>query len=247
MRRAAVLVLGVSLACCGSGKPSVDISPVELALSSAAALGMTSSLAMSAMSSTASVPCAKVTQACTSYPCSNGAVTITLGAECPFPIGGAGSGTVTVTANWTSATSATLSSTFTNVQVGGASSVVVSATSITATPTTFTYTGQNVNVHGVGVLAAQSSWTVTANGTGGLTLSGTDQSVAGALDTTQITLSDVTLDPSCTQNPTSGSATLQSVNGFKIQNDTLSFHSACDGKVDVDGTAVALDFTNSNS
>jgi hypothetical protein len=233
-------LLFVAIAACGS---SVDISPVEADIDSASQIGLTASVAMSAMSSTTSVPCAQVTQACTSFPCANGAVTITLGAECPFPIGGAGSGSVTVTGSWTSATSATLSESFTNVQVGSTASVVTSATSITATPGSVTFTGQNVNVNGAAVFAAQANFTVNSNGAGqGFTVSGSDQIVSGALSNSQVSLEDVVLSPSCTENPTGGSATLQSVNGLHIQNDTITFHSACDGKVEVNGNTQPLSF-----
>jgi len=241
MSRRLTPLLFVAIAACGAS--SVDISPVESDLDSASQIGLTATLAMNAMSSTTSVPCAQVTQACTTFPCTSGAVTITLGAECPFPIGGTGSGSVTVTGNWTSASSATLSESFTNVQVGSRASVVVSATSLTASPTSVAFTGQNVNVNGASVFAAQASFTVTSNGAGqGFTVSGSDQSVAGALDNSQVSLEDVVLSPSCTENPTGGSATLQSVNGLRIQNDTITFHSACDGKAEVDGNTQTLSF-----
>ncbi len=131
---AAVPLLLAGCISTGSNVSSTDIHPVEVAIASAAELGFVASTAMNAMSTSTSVPCAQVTQACTSYPCNNGSVTITLGSECPLTIGGAATGAVTVTGSWTSSTSATLSSTFTNVQVGGTSSVVASATSLTATP-----------------------------------------------------------------------------------------------------------------
>ncbi len=252
----AVLLPAAALAaawagCINTGS-SVNLQPVELAISSAASLGLVSTIAMNAIGSSSStdvsVPCAQVTQACASFPCTNGAVTVTLGPACPVPIGGVGSGSITVTGSWTSATDATLSETFTNVKVGAGDSVVVSATDLTVSSGTVSFTGQNVDVQGAAVLAAQSSWTVASNGPdGGFTVNGSNQDVAG-ISTSQITVSNVDLDPSCTLNPISGTATLQETNGpadLNITNSNVTFGPACNGEAEVDGSAVKLDFSNS--
>lgn len=254
MRSVLAAVLPVAVGGCIHSGSNVDLSPVELAITSAASLGLVSTIAMNAIGSSSStgvsVPCAQVTQACTSFPCTNGAVTVTLGSDCPVPIGGVGSGSITVTGSWTSATEATLSESFTNVKVGANNSVVVSATSLTVSSGSVTFTGQNVNVHGANALVAQSSWTVTSNASGGgFTVSGSNQGVSG-IATSQLTVSDVDLDPSCTLNPISGTATLQETNGpadLNITNSDVTFGPACNGEAQVDGSAVKLDFTNSSS
>jgi hypothetical protein len=252
LKRAALAVLlAAAWAGCINSGSSVNLQPVELAISSAASLGLVSTIAMSAIASgsstNVSTPCAEVTQACTSFPC-NGAVTVTLGPACPVPIGGVGSGTIAVTGSWTSSTDATLSESFTNVKVGAGDSVVVSATDLSVSSGTVSFTGQNVNVQGALVLAAQSSWTVASNGPdGGFTINGSNQDVAG-ISTSQITVSNVDLDPSCTENPIAGSAVIQSTSGpadLDITNSNVTFGPACNGQAEVDGSAVKLDFSSS--
>ncbi len=253
-RSALAVLLPVALVwggCINTGS-SVNLKPVELAITSAASLGLVSTIAMNAIASgsstNVSVPCAQVTQACTNFPCSSGAVTVTLGSACPIPIGGVGSGSITVTGNWTSSTDATLSETFTNVKVGVGDSVVVSATDLSVSSGTVSFTGQNVQVRGASALVAQSTWTVAPNGSdGGFTINGSNQDVAG-ISTSQITVSNVTLDSSCTENPIAGSATIQSTSGpadLNITQANVTFGPACNGQADVDGASVKLDFSNS--
>jgi len=241
---AVCLGLAASFGCIASGS-SVDLKPMEVDIASASSLGLVANLAMQAMSQTSvTTPCTQVTQACATFPCSTGAVTITLGDACPFPLGGVAVGTISVSGSWTSAKSATLNATFNQVTVASAQSVVASATSIDASPGSLTYVGQNVAVHGVLAVAAQSSWTVESSGDGGtLTLTGADQNAAGA-NGGQVSVTGAVLSPSCTKNPVAGTAVIQSVSGLNIENSTVSFHSACDGMVDVDGTAVAFRYDN---
>lgn len=217
----------------------VDRRPMQVAIGAAASLGQSATIAMNAMTRTTA--CAAVTKACTSYPCS-GAVTITLGADCPLPLGGAATGTVAVTGTWQSAMQATLSTTYTNVQAGASSTVVTSATNITATPSSVSYTGQNVQVHGSTTLAGQSTWTVGVDAMKRYTITGTQQAGGGGGSAQQIDVSSVVLDPACTLNPTGGTVTIQDVSGLSIQQATISFHPACDGKAEADGKSVAIDF-----
>src|SRR5207249_2687619 len=124
-----------------------DIRPLQSGVAAAVSLGQSSTLAMQAMVSSAL--CASVNTACTTYPCSNGAVTVTYGSACPLPLGGQASGTVQVSGNWQSDSSATLADTFVGVQAGTRSTVLVNASNLTVTRSTndvsVRYTWQDVN------------------------------------------------------------------------------------------------------
>ena len=97
-------------------------------------------------------------------------------------------------------------------------------------------------------LGAQSSWTVEVDGAATpedpsddiFTISGVDQGVSTQVS--QISASGVVIDPSCRKNPIAGTATVQKVSGFSIVNATVRFHQACDGKADVNGAAVSMEF-----
>jgi hypothetical protein len=219
---------------------AVDLTQMEVAIGAATSLGHSATLAMNAMTGTTA--CTQVTQRCTTYPCS-GSVMITLGPNCPLPLGGTATGTVMVTGMWTSATQATLSAQYVNVQAGTRNTVVTSSTSITATPTSVMYTGQNVQVHGGSALAAQSTWNVSVDRMGRYTISGTQQAGGGGGSAFQLDVSNVIVDPgTCWANPVGGQATIQDVSGLSISTATVSFHTACDGKADADGTPVMVDF-----
>ncbi len=238
----------------GCAADSSDLRPLEAALSAAVSLGATSSLAMSAVDSAAATTvCAQVTAPCAAnYPC-NGAVTISLGAGCPLPLGSAASGTVDVSGSWQSADSATLSSTFTGVQAA----VVVGSKSVSVEQSgsgvSLRYLWQNVDVAaGAGTLDAQSSWTVDVDEAApaddpsddSYTISGSDQGVSSQVS--QLNASGVIVQPSCRLNPVGGSATIQKVSTLSIVQSTVSFHAACDGRADVTDSgsshSVTLDF-----
>ncbi len=229
--------------CISTGGSGIDLKPMEQAISQGSELSLVLFKAMNAISTSAPVACTQVTQACAAFPCANGTVTVTLSSDCPFVLGGVGSGSVSVMGQWSSATSATLSSTFASVKIGTTESVVASTTSVSVSGDTVTYTGQNVNVNGSSEVSSQSSWTLTQNSpsAGALTIAGSDQAAGGSA-TGQLTVSDVVLDPSCTKNPVSGTVTIQSVGGLSIQQATVTFHSTCDGKADVGGTQESLTF-----
>ena len=248
-----VLYIGVLLAGCSAS--SADLRPLDAAIGAAVSLGAGSSIAMTAM--TTSIQCASVKAACSSsYPCS-GEVSVALGAGCPLPLGGEASGTVDVMGSWHSADSASLSNTFVGASAGTKTVAVVNATNLTvsqaAGSVSVRYTWQNVNVKsGASTLGAQSSWTVDVdlNGTPGdpsddsYTISGTDQGVSGSVS--QLSATGVVVQPACRLNPVAGSATIQKVSTFDIEQSTVNFHAACDGKADVTDSgsahAVTLDF-----
>ncbi len=235
----------------GFKPPLPDIRDVEVALGAGMAIGQTSSIAMNSVSAPSPAACVTVNNACTSsYPC-NGSVTVNLGAECPLPLGEAVAGTVTVSGTWSSADQATAQVTFVDATAGGQSVVVTSATSLSvkrsAGKVSVTYVGQNVSTKGQATLAAQSSWSIAVENAGTandprddkLTLTGTQQQ-AGGSTTNQVTVTNAVMAPTCRANPVSGSATIQKVTNTSVQQSFLTFHSACDGMVDVGGQSVKL-------
>jgi hypothetical protein len=231
----------------GCVSADTDLTPMEQAIAEGSEIGVVSSLAMSAMasaSSTAPVPCAQVTSGCTSFPCI-GAVTLTLGASCPFPIGGAGSGTVAVTGTWSSATEATLGARFGTAQIGGAASVLTSFEGVAATVGQAEYSGQALQPASTALLSAQSLWTVMPSGIdGGFELNGSDGQ-AGRNSNTQLKLVGVIVGPPCTENPTAGSASLQFMSDLNTEQANVTFESACNGMASLGGgTEAALQFTS---
>lgn len=233
-------------AACGSDLRA-QIRPVEVAIGSASALGQTSAIATSAMRGTTA--CATVATACPTYPC-EGKVELAYGADCPLPLGGTASGTVSVTGTWKSADSATVRTTFVDAKAGDKNVVVTSATNLTvsrsANTTSVNYVGQNVSVRGSAALAAQSVWTVSVDNKGTADKPADDtyrvtgtQQAAGGSSTQQIVVSGVVLDPACRLNPTDGTATLQEVSGLSVNQLMVRFHATCDGKADVTPTAGA--------
>jgi hypothetical protein len=237
----------------GCSPNSSDIRPLQSGIAAAVTLGQTSTLAMQAMAASSTYVCAAVKTGCSAnYPC-NGAVTVTYGSGCPLPLGGEASGTVEVSGSWQTQGSATLSDTFVGVQAGNRSTVVVNASNLTVTRSmndvSARYTWQNVNVQsGVSTLSGQSSWTVDVDFANTpddpsddiYHVTGADQGVSTQV--AQISANEIVVDPSCRKNPISGSATIQKVSTTSIIQSRVSFHSACDGKADVDGDSVALDF-----
>lgn len=239
-----VLVV-LTVACAGCfGSSDVDISAVEIALVAGSSIGHAADVGNAGMDG--STACVAVTQPCTSYPC-NGAASLTLGSACPEPLGGVGTGSVAVSGQWTATDTATLMLAF-SIAVGDGSVALSQAIGVSVKPAamgnlTVAYTGQNVSVSSGATLAAQSSWTVAVDEKGTpadpsddvFTINGAQQG-AGSTGTAQVTLTQVVLDPSCRKNPIAGMAVLQQVTTSSLAQDTLSFHAACDGKVDVGGT-----------
>lgn len=235
---------------CGSAKQEA-IDEVQFGLTTASAIARTSSLAMDAIKGTASA-CVVVKTACTNYPCSNGEVTITLGAGCPLPLGGVASGTVTVTGSWQSADDATLSQTFTNATVASQSNKALAVAKVTQVSArrsgntlTIRYTGANA-VAGAGgsavAVGAANTWDIDLDTKGtpdpnddSMTVDATSAS-AGVGSTRAVSIKDAVLSASCRQNPTAGSADITAVSGFIPTITKIQFHSACDGKAEVDGS-----------
>jgi hypothetical protein len=251
-RYLAGLGLFASLGCFSfASPPPPDVRPLEVGLGAAMAIGQSSSIAVSAMSTT--TVCATVSQPCSTFPC-NGSVTVNLGNGCPLPLGGNATGTVTVSGTWQSANQATASFTFVNAVAGTQNVVVTSATNVTIQRSnghvTVSFSGQNVNVHGSVAVAAQSVWNVDVDQAGtpadpsddNYTITGSTQSGGGST-TEQVTASDVIVKASCRLNPVSGSGTIQSVTSTSLEQVALTFHATCDGKADASGIqAIDLNF-----
>ena len=127
---------------------------------------------------------------------------------------------------------------------------------------TITYVDQNVNISsGEQVNASQSAWSIDVDTKGTLTdvtddvatISGARQVVQGA-SVQQVTLSGVVMDAQCHKNPIGGSATVSNTGVSSINVTVLSFHTACDGKADVqmsmgagqsgNGSTIAIDLLN---
>ncbi len=232
----------LALAACSS--EDTDLTPMEQAIAVGSEIGVVSSLSMSAMASPTPVACAQVTSGCTSFPCI-GAVTLTLGASCPFPIGGVGSGTVSVTGSWSSADAATLGARFGAAQIGGAPSVLTSFEGVAATMDGAGYAGAALQPAGTPLLSSQSSWTLIPSGLdGGFLLEGSDVA-AGRSSNTSLRLVGVVVGPPCTENPTSGSASLDLTSGLNTEHANVTFDSTCNGMASIGGGSEAsLQFTS---
>jgi hypothetical protein len=239
------------IGCTGPGSNNSDgTKALQSGLAAGVSIGQVSSLAMQAIAM--ATTCAQVATACAGFPC-DGAVNVNYGSGCPLPLGGQATGQVHVTGNWSNAMQATLSDTFVAVKAGNKSDVVVDAKSLTVSKSgqiiTVTYDFQNVNLASGVDTVGQSSWTVTIdlNNTPGdpsddkYTVTGANQGVSTGVS--QLSVSNVVVDPSCQKNPVSGTATVQNVSAFNLEDDILNFHSACDGKADSTiGGSITLDF-----
>jgi hypothetical protein len=253
---ASLLFLG---ACGGASQHPID--EVQFGLTTAASVGRVSALAMDAIKGPATA-CATVKTACTTYPCTAGAVTIALGSGCPLPLGGTSSGTVNVTGTWQSVDQATLAHTFVNTQVTAQNNKALAVASVTqvsaqrsASAISVKYTGANAVAAASGsaaAIGASDSWTVSVDTKGTadpaddvVTVNATSASGGAGIGATArvATITDVVLDPSCQLNPISGSADLTEVSGGLIPIPTIlkiKFHAACDGNAEVNGSTQAL-------
>jgi hypothetical protein len=247
-----VMLLGA----CGAKQAAID--EVQYGVTSASAVGRVAALAMDGIKGMSS-SCVAVTTACASYPCNNGAVTITLGPGCLLPLGGAATGSVTVTGSWSSADQAMLQQVYANAQVtsAGKALAIASVTQISASRSGNTI---NIQYSGTSAVAGASgsavavgggdTWTVAINTQGTadpsddvLTVNATSASGGGLSGARVASISGAVLSASCQQNPTAGSAQITQVAGGLVPVPTItniSFHSTCDGKAEVDGSTVQL-------
>ena len=240
-------LVSLSLACVGCfGSSDVDLSQIEIALVAGSSIGHSASMTGAAMD--APVACVNVTQPCgATFPCS-GVASVTLGTACPLPLGGVGNGEVAISGSWAASDMATLGMMF-GVGVSDGSISLSEAIGVKVTTSmghqTVAYAGQNVMVN-EGAALGQSSWTVDVDNkmTPGdpsddvYTINGAQQGATAGSGATvaQVALTTVVLDPSCRANPTAGMGTIQVVGSSTLQETVVTFHAACDGKVDVKGT-----------
>jgi hypothetical protein len=164
---------------------------------------------------------------------------------------------VTVTGNWSSADSATLSQIYTSAQVaalGGKALAVANVTQISASRTTNSisvkYTGANATAGASGsavAVGAGNSWTMSVDTKGTpdpaddvVTVDASSASASGFGGVRATTIKGVTLSPTCRNNPTAGSADITEVSGFIPKIIKIDFHAACDGKAEVNGNTQDL-------
>jgi hypothetical protein len=240
-------LLLLSLGCVGCfGSSDVDLSDIEVALVAGSSIGHSASMTAAAMN--APVACVSVSQPCgATFPCS-GVAAVTLGTACPLPLGGVGNGEVAISGSWAATDMATLGMMF-GVGVSDGSVSLSEAIGVKVTTTmghqTVVYAGQDVTVT-QGAALGQSSWTVDVDNKmtpadpsdDVYTINGAQQGATAGSGATvaQVSLTSVVLDSSCRQNPTAGMGVIQVVGSSSLQETIVTFHSACDGKVDVKGT-----------
>jgi len=246
----------VLLMACGAKQAAID--EVQFGLTTAGAIGLSGALAMDAIKGPAPA-CAMVQTACSSYPCTMGSANVSLSAGCPLPLGGAASGSVTVTGSWSSADSAMLQQTFTNATVAAQSNKALAVANVkqvsasrSGSNITISFTGANAvaSASGTAVAAGGSqSWTVVVNTKGTadpsddvLTVDATSASGgAGVLGSARVaSIKGAVLDPSCRLNPIAGSADITQVSGLIPTITKIQFHATCDGKAEVDGSTQDL-------
>lgn len=253
--RAACLLGTLALVACGSNKETVD--QVAVGLSTAANVSRAASLALDAMKG--STACTSVTTACATYPC-DGAVTVNLGSGCPLFLGGEATGTVTVSGHWDSEDKASLTTEFTSVKANDYKNeaVVAKVTTISVERTgntiTVEFTGTNATTRAnvdKAAAANTETWDVTVDTKGtadpaddAVTVKATSVNAAAGLGTSAkvVTMDDVRLDPSCRKNPVSGTADLTEVQTIIPKIVKVKFHSACDGKAEVNGDPTEMNY-----
>lgn len=258
MTRRACLATCLALASgCGLAGGNNDLRPLEVSLASATTLGQSAAIALSAMRGSGEVTCAAITRGCTEYPC-EGEVLITYGPGCPLPLGGEAIGVTTVTGTWSTASSAQLDFTFTDVRVGERGTVLAGATTIEASQlegiTTLEYTGSNASVRGGVALAAASVWDVEVNDSGTPGDPSDDSYVvdgsstaAGGVAGGSIGVEQALITADCRRNPIAGEASVTEGGITNIRTDEIVFLSSCEGTATLEPTLggprpVELDF-----
>lgn len=257
MRLTSLFALAAALGIggCGGGNP---LHETALGISAATSVGRGAELAFSAMTGT-TIACVQVTTACTTYPCDSSA-TVTLGNGCGLPLGGNATGTMVMAGHFDSAESASFTATFTNVTVDNTKPIALASVSdVTASKSggalTVTYAGENAvarsSVGGASIGAA-SSWTIAVDDKGNsdpaddsFSIQASSASGAAGVGASAkaATLTNVVVDPSCAKNPIGGSGSITEVSTFIPTIEKISFHSACDGKGEVNGHAYEFDVT----
>ena len=236
-----ILVLATA-ACLDTGGDSVDPSPAENVIGTAAPLAHAGTLAMAILSGSPT-PCAEIVAGCSTPPCAVD-VGVSVGDGCHLPIGAdAATGRVPVTGTMSTPDDANLIAVFHDVDVDGGRVIFRrGAFTVTrnGTALNMAYGNQGLELTEPTVSVDQAGWAVTVD-TGAtpgdttddtLRISGGQQTVIDA-NVTQVALAGVVISPDCQLNPTAGTATIEKVGDSSGEVTTLRFHAACDGEADV--------------
>lgn len=231
------------------------LEPVETAIGVAGPMGHSAAVAMESMAAGA-VACARVLEDCAgNFPC-DGSVEITVGEDCPLPLGEDAQGLVVVHGSWSDAGAAQLSADYTDIVVGGRGLLVVEASSFSVSydpngsmPTEVDFSDTTVELAGSqGLYVGSSSWSVSIDPMETpsnprddvFTIWGSDTTVEGT-GTQTVDIDDIVLDPSCRRNPIAGTGDIVTVAPGRIESLDVTFHPDCDGRAEVDGTLVDFD------
>lgn len=253
MKRSLGLTAVLVFVACGGTPP---IQEVEQGLASATTIGRSISLALDAVSGT-NTSCVQVVKACSTFPC-DGEANVTLGNACPLATGTA-TGTVNVTGRWTSATKGELTAVFTDVKVGDESASAVASVkkvSVERSGNTITveYSGSDAVAaagSSVAAVGASNKWTLkiatqgTAEAADDVLTVDASSALGNAGAGTQaktVKIEGVVFSPSCTKNPTAGTADITEVTNFIPRITEIEFGSACDGTAKVNGASTELNF-----
>lgn len=238
-----LLVVGSAACIIDTGGDSVDASPAENVIGTAAPLAHAGTLAMAILAGSPT-SCAEVVVGCSTPPCQVD-VGVSVGDGCHLPIGAdAATGRVPVTGTMSTPDNANLIAVFHDIDVSG-SNVIFRRGAFTVSRSgrilNMAYGNQGLELTEPTVSVDQAGWTVKVNtGTtpGDTTddtmeVSGTQQHIVDA-NVTQVALTGVVISADCQLNPTAGSAVIQEAGNSSGQVTTLRFHAACDGYADVD-------------
>lgn len=239
------------MSACGKDNPLRETS---LGITSATSVARVMQLALDAVTGIPVASCVQVSQACTDRPCDGGA-TISIGDECPLPLGTGDTGMVTVSGRFDSSSRATLGAQFIDVTTTGTEQpeaiALASVTQVTAERSGNTvevkYAGQNAAARadvGAASVGAASTWTVTIDTQGTpelsddvLVVESTAASGAAGLGASvkAASLDNVRVDPSCRLNPIAGEGSITEVSGFIPSITKIRFDGTCDGTGRVNG------------
>lgn len=243
-------ILGSSLVIVGStaciidtGGDSVDASPAENVIGTAAPLAHAGTLAMAILAGSPT-SCAEVVVGCSTPPCQID-VGVSVGDGCHLPIGAdAATGRVPVTGTMSTPDNANLIAVFQDIDVSGSDVIFRRGAFVVSRSgpiLNMTYGNQGLELTEPTVSVDQAGWTVKVD-TGttpgdtsddSMEISGAQQYIVDA-NVTQVALTGVVISADCQLNPTAGSAVIEQAGDSSGQVTTLRFHATCDGTADVD-------------
>jgi hypothetical protein len=236
------LIAVASAACINTDGDSVDTAPAENVIGTAAPLAHAGTLAMAILSGSPT-PCAEVVVGCTTAPCPV-EVGVNVGDGCHLPIGADGAhGRVPVTGTMSTPNNANLVAVYQDIDVDGENIIFrrgAFTVSRNGSVLTMAYGDQGLELTEPTVSVMQAGWTVKVE-TGAtlgdtsddrMELTGAQQVIINS-NVTQVAMTGVVMEGSCTLNPTAGSVTIEKVGQSNGAVTTLKFHATCDGRADV--------------